>query len=379
MYLEYWGLEKHAFNNVPDPEMYFSMHRSVENAVAELLFAVEEGDECLAVITGAVGVGKTMALRIVLDSMDNEKYKIAFVTNPDLSFNQLLSEIIGQLEGEECQERRKDKLFERFNKILFETNDQGKKVIIFIDEGNVIKPHNLESLRLMTNMQDDKQNLFTLVLAGQPELARRLEDPRRANLFQRIGVYSKMSGIDSRETMKDYIEHRLERAGCKKQVFSEDAYDALWEHSEEGIPRLVNKICKLSLKAGETNGVGEVNAEIVHAVAERFARKVKKKVKKAAVSEPKVREVSQDIHKKVWSGSNDKIVTNSDVPFENVEIEASKLATQQLQTNNGIKDPYEEWVVARRKILDRLKDGKPVSGPEAAQPKEESASLQPRD
>ena len=57
MYLDYWGLEKHAFNNVPDPTMYFDMHATVENAVAELLFAIEEADECLAVVVGEVGLG----------------------------------------------------------------------------------------------------------------------------------------------------------------------------------------------------------------------------------------------------------------------------------------------------------------------------------
>jgi len=62
----------------------------------------------------------------------------------------------------------------------------GKRVVVFIDEGNAIKPHNLDSLRLLTNMQDDHQNLLTIILAGQPELGKRLEDPRRENLFQRI-------------------------------------------------------------------------------------------------------------------------------------------------------------------------------------------------
>src|SRR3989338_1888786 len=159
MYLEYWGLKKHPFNNVPDPEMYFSMHQSVEASVAELLFAIEEGDDCLAVVTGDVGVGKTMCLLIALDSLNADKYRIAFVTNPDLSFPQLLREIIGQLEDKACEEHKKDKLLERFNKIIFETNDQGKRVVIFIDEGNVIKPANLDSLRLLTNMQDDQRNL----------------------------------------------------------------------------------------------------------------------------------------------------------------------------------------------------------------------------
>jgi len=242
MYTEYWGLNKHPFDNVPDPEMYFDMHQSVDDAVSEVLFAIEEGDECLAVVVGPVGVGKTMCLRIVLDSLDHEKYRIAFVTNPDMTFTQLIREMIGQLEGKQCEETRKDRLFEIFNKLLFETSDKGKRVVIFIDEGNVIKPHNLESLRLLTNMQDDKQNLFTIILAGQPELGKRLEDPRRANLFQRIGVYCKIHGLDSFEMMRDYIEHRLERAGLSgRRIFTDNAYKRVWESSENGTPRIDRK------------------------------------------------------------------------------------------------------------------------------------------
>ncbi|MDD4869798.1 MAG: AAA family ATPase [Kiritimatiellae bacterium] len=286
MYINYWGLKKHPFDNVPDPEMYFDMHQSVDDAVSEVLFAIEEGDECLAVVVGEVGVGKTMCLRIVLDSLDHEKYRIAFITNPDMTFTQLLREIVGQLEGKQCEETRKDRLFEMFNKILFETNDKGKRVVIFIDEGNVIKPHNLDSLRLLTNMQDDKQNLFTIVLAGQPELGRRLEDPRRANLFQRIGVYCKIHGLDSLEVMKDYIEHRLERAGISgRKIFTDDAFKIIWDNSDKGTPRIINKLCKLSLKAGETNELKEIGAEVINGIASRFMRTYRKQRPKPPVVE----------------------------------------------------------------------------------------------
>lgn len=277
MYYEYWGMTRPPFDNVPDPTMYFDLHRSVENAVAETLFAIEEGNECLAVIVGEVGLGKTMALRIILDSLDSSKYNVAFVTNPDLTFVQLLREIVGQLRGEPCTIATKEALLEEFNKILFETKDRGAKVVILMDEANALRPKNLESLRLLTNMQDDRDNLFTMVLAGQPELAKRLEHPRRANLFQRIGVYCKLERLDSIETLRDYVEHRMEVASCTRRIFTDDAYEAIWEASDHGVPRLVNKICKLALKAGETNGLDEVDRELVERVAATFAPLTRKK------------------------------------------------------------------------------------------------------
>lgn len=271
-YFEYWGLTKPPFDNVPDPEMYFDMLASVENAVSETLFAIEEGNECLAVIVGDVGLGKTMALRVILDSLNQEKYHMAFVTNPDMTFMQLMKEIIGQLTGEQCLENRREKILEVFNQILFATQEEGKKMLIFIDEANAMKSAHLESLRLLTNMQRDDENLFTIILAGQLELAQRLEHPKRANLFQRIGVYCHLSKIENRDLMRDYIEHRLERAGATRALFTDEAYDAIWEHAEHGVPRLINKIAKLALKAGQTQQVQMIDDTIVRQISARFGR-----------------------------------------------------------------------------------------------------------
>jgi general secretion pathway protein A len=270
MYYDYWGLQKAPFDNVPDPTMYSDSHSSMENAIAETLFAIDEGNECIAVIVGDVGLGKTLSLRIIIDSLDLDKYKIALVANPDMSFNELLREIIGQLSGTKCEERRKVDLLEKFNKILFNTIDSGKKVLIFIDEANAISPTNLESLRLLTNMQEDQRNLFTIVLAGQLELARRLEHPKRANLLQRIGTLSRIDKIESEDLLKGYVETRLRLAGGSRQIFAADSYDFLWEYSEHGVPRLINKMCKLSLKAGETNGFTLISGEVVRQIGERF-------------------------------------------------------------------------------------------------------------
>ncbi|MDD5722551.1 MAG: AAA family ATPase [Syntrophales bacterium] len=272
MYYEYWGLRKPPFDNVPDPSMYVDSHVSMENAIAETIFAIEEGGESVAVIVGDVGLGKTLSLRMIIDSLDQEKYKITLITNPSITFSQLVKEIIGQLTGKPCDKARKVDLLEIFNKILFETIDEGKKVLIFIDEANAISPANLENLRLLTNMQDDQRNLFTMVLAGQSEFARRLEHPRRANLFQRVGTYNKIEKIQSEALLKAYAETRVKLAGGTRKIFTDDVFNPLWKHSEHGVPRLINKICKLSLKAGETNGLELVTGEMIDQIGQRFQR-----------------------------------------------------------------------------------------------------------
>jgi type II secretory pathway predicted ATPase ExeA len=207
---------------------------------------------------------------MIIDSLDPEKYKIALVTNPSISFTQLMQEMIGQLTGAQCLEKRKAQLLEIFNKTIFETSDAGKKVVLLIDEANAMPPASLENLRLLTNMQDDSRNLFTIVLAGQVELARKLEHPKRQNLYQRIGTYSRIERIQTEELVKAYVEKRIALAGGQRPLFREDAFPFIWEHSGHGVPRLTNKICKLSLKAGETNRFDQVTGELVHQIGERF-------------------------------------------------------------------------------------------------------------
>lgn len=272
MYSEYWNLVKPPFDNVPDASMYVDCHVSMEDVIAETIYAIKEGNECLTVIVGEVGLGKTLSLRVIIDSLEPEKYKVALITNPALSFIQLLREIIGQITGKQCLEKKKVDLLEIFNRLLFEAADQGKKIVIVIDEANVIPPSVLDDIRMLTNMQDDDRNLFTLLLVGQMEFARVLEKPKHANLFQRVGTYGHLEKLPSKEAVQAYIEARLRIAGTEKNIFSVDAIPVIWEFSEHGVPRLINKICKLCLKAGETNEFETISAEVAAQIADRFQK-----------------------------------------------------------------------------------------------------------
>jgi type II secretory pathway predicted ATPase ExeA len=283
MYCDYWNLIKPPFDNVPDSSMYVDCHESMENVISETIFAIKEGNECFAVIFGDVGLGKTLSLRVIIDSLEPEKYKVALITNPALSFIQLLREIIGQITGKQCEEKKKVDLLEIFNRLLFETNDQGQKIVIVIDESNVLTSANLDDLRLLTNMQDDEHNLFTLILAGQIELAEKLEHPKMANLFQRIGTYGHIEKLPSEEALKTYVETRLKLAGSQRKIFTDDAIPVIWEFSEYGTPRLINKICKLCLKAGETNEFQMISGEVVAQIADRF-----KKISKTTLPKSKI-------------------------------------------------------------------------------------------
>ncbi len=319
MYSDYWNLTKPPFDNVPDASMYVDCHESMENVIAETIYAIKEGNECLTVIVGEVGLGKTLSLRVIIDSLEPERYKVALITNPALSFVQLLKEIIGQITGKQCEIKNKVDLQEKFNRLLFETADQGKKIVIVIDEANVLSHTNLDDLRLLTNMQDDDRNLFTLLLVGQMEFAQTLEHPRRANLFQRNGTYGHLEKLPSEEAVKTYIEARLKIAGTQRKIFDDDAIPVIWEFSEHGVPRLINKICKLCIKAGETNEFESISGEVALQIADRFQKLSKTSLKK---QKPQIRPETEPSGKSIEELETEKIPRVSVPKKETPKIEA---------------------------------------------------------
>jgi hypothetical protein len=121
-------------------------------------------------------------------------------------------------------------------------------------------------------MQGGDETLFTIVLAGPLELARRLEHPKYNNLFQRLGVYCHLTKLASQDLMREYIEHRLMRAGTSRRIFTDDAYEAIWEYAEHGVPRSINKLTKLVLKAGRTQTLEFINANVVRQLGSRCDR-----------------------------------------------------------------------------------------------------------
>ena len=269
-YCACWCLLKPPFESVPDPEMYFRLHRSIDNAVSKILYAVQEGNERLAVIIGGVGLGKTVALRMIIDSLEQKHYCMGFIAQPDMPFIELLKETIGQLSGAVCAVSGLKQILALFNQLLFKTRAAGKKVLIFIDEAKAMKPSILENLIRLTDMPGDDDNLVMIVLAGQLELSRCLEHPKRAHLFQRVGVYCRLTKIESKDLMRAYIAHRLERARLSRSIFTEEAYDAVWDYTENGVPRLINKICKLALRAGPSRGLRQIDAGAIQQIGVRF-------------------------------------------------------------------------------------------------------------
>ena len=358
-YYEYWGLNKRPFDNVPDPTMYFDGNPVLDDAVVEILFGIEESEECLIVLVGDIGLGKTFSLRLVLDELDTEKYSIVFINNPAMTFCQLLREIVGQLTGEVCKIRNKARILEEFNRLLFVEADNHRRVLIFIDEANVLKPKELQNLRLMTTLQEDDKNLFTLILSGQPLLAKRLGSRKMQNLTQRIGIYCGLEPLPSCDVVEQYINARLQKAGAKSAIFSENAILVIW-YNTNGIPRLINRLCNLCLKAGQTYGMDIIDDMMVKLVAQRLPEAMTSNKSFTELEDQfpeKVQEVLKD--EEVTDNITTEEMTDTDVSIlsipEKILRPAGKLAAARLKQEG--KSPgmaIAEWDSLRYQIAREL-------------------------
>jgi type II secretory pathway predicted ATPase ExeA len=342
-------MHKAPFDNVPDPTLYWDQNNSLEDAICEVLFAIEEGNDCLAVIVGDIGTGKTLGLRVILNELDPEQYRIAFITNPDLSLVQFLREINGQLLNKKCETRFKDELMEEFNTILFDCTNQGQTVVVFIDEANVMSTDNLHNLRLLTNLQEDQRNMVIFVLAGQPELGKKLESKPLENLFQRVGVYCRIKGLSGPEEVKQYMTHRITACGGSSDIFADEVYATIWEDTH-GVPRLINKLAKICLKAGETNQVKKIDNKIAKSVSSMFSREK--------------RSIEDDLEKEAQSSAKQieeevqAVASNLDRgrTFQVKNLEGDSPSPSSIKKEAVTEDPAKSPRLERGKSLKQIQD-----------------------
>lgn len=262
MYEEYWGLREKAFQNTPDPRFLYRSSQH-EESLMRLVYTVKERMGC-AMLTGIFGCGKTVLGQALLEEISTDRYKVAFITNPQLEYVELLRSIVRNLKEIELPikktELSADYLLETLNSILHNNMRDGKDTVIIIDEAHVIKDERIfEGLRLLLNFQLRDRFLLTLLLFGQPELMPLIESNKQ--LEQRIAIKCHLGALNKNE-IKEYILHRLKVAGSDREIFSDDAYTLIYEHSG-GIPRRINKICDLSLLSGFGKKVSIIDRNII--------------------------------------------------------------------------------------------------------------------
>jgi len=242
MYREFFGLKEKPFNMTSDPNFFF-LSRVHKEAFSHLLYGIKERKGFLE-ITGEIGAGKTTLCRVLLNQLDRNT-KSAFIFNSTLPELQLLQAILDDF-GIYVERRNKVSMLRQLNRFLIDELSVGNNVILIIDEAQNLKTPILEEIRMLSNLETEKEKLFQIILVGQPELKNKLNSPSLTQLRQRIAVRFHITALEKGE-VGQYIYHRLAVAGSNGAIkFSDDAIDCVYKFSG-GIPRLINVVCDKAL------------------------------------------------------------------------------------------------------------------------------------
>ena len=271
MYEEHWGLKEKPFENTPDPRFLY-LSQQHEEALMRLLYAVEERKGG-AMLTGVFGCGKTLLGYALLDKLDKAKFRAAFLTNPQLEPIELLRAIAYNLGATDLPKKKTevlaDFLLETIKETLLDNMNDGKDTIVIIDEAHTIESREVfEQLRMILNFQLKDRFLLTLLLFGQPELRTKVDNLKP--LEQRIAIKCHLDRMGE-EDSRNYLKYRLEVAGDKREIFTEEAIRSIYEGSG-GIPRRINQICDMSLLTGFGRKAEKIDKELIQAVVKDIVR-----------------------------------------------------------------------------------------------------------
>lgn len=245
MYRQHFGLHEHPFSLTPDTQFFFN-NQSHREVLSTLLLALRHSEGFIKIV-GEVGTGKTLLSRKLLASLD-EHYLTAYIPNPYLTPDELkwfLAEEIGIAYSPDIPSYQ---LLKNINERLIELARDKRQVVLVVDEAQAMPRETIEALRLLTNLETEKNKLLQVVLIGQPELDELLERPDLRQLKQRIVFAEYLQGIP-RDQIGKYVDFRLRSAGYKGYpLFSRGALSLL-HRASAGVPRLINVIAHKAMMA----------------------------------------------------------------------------------------------------------------------------------
>ena len=262
MYLKYFGFREFPFSVTPDPKFFFDgpLHRE---AWASLFYGIKE-KKGFVVVTGEVGTGKTTLLRKTLRSLDATHHSV-FIFNTLLTFDELLETILRDLDLDPAGAGRVAML-ERLNDFLLEKVKIGHVVSVLIDEAQNLSDDTLEGVRLLSNMETDREKLLQIILVGQPELDVKLHGRSLRQLKQRVSIWCRLDSLSLSDT-EAYIRHRLQVAQYQgPDIFPGPTVRSIWEVTS-GIPRLINVVCDNGLLTAFATSQKTVSVDMIRDVA----------------------------------------------------------------------------------------------------------------
>ena len=266
MYKAFFGFAENPFNMSPDPSFLF---RSVqhEEALANLIYGVQSR-KGFVVLTGEVGTGKTTMLECLRDFLSSQQITYASLFNSRLNVQQFF-EMIAYDFGLRCTRTSKTEVLFALNEMIIERANLGRTTVLIVDEAHNLDWDVLEEIRLLGNLENRRGKMLQILLAGQPELDRKLEAPDFRQLKQRIALRCVLQPFQPDETL-EYVQSRLSRAGLKEQtIFTPEILREI-HYRTQGIPRVINAMCDnllltafaLETKAVTAAMIDEVSADM---------------------------------------------------------------------------------------------------------------------
>ncbi len=261
MYENFYGLTEKPFSLLPDPAFLY-MSQSHSMALSILDYSLHNESAGICVISGEIGSGKTTLIRQLLNIMGAD-FNTGLLTNTHSDFGNLM-QWISMAFGLAYKNMEPIELYENFVAYTIEQYAQGKRSVLIIDEAQNLSHEALEELRMLTNINADKNQVLQLILVGQPQLRETFNIKELEQLNQRVTASYHLGKLNQQESCA-YIQHRLKVAGGKPELISDLARKAIWYHSR-GIPRVINTLCDLALIYAYAEKKNQVSIQLINDV-----------------------------------------------------------------------------------------------------------------
>lgn len=267
MYEAFFGLAERPFDLTSNPRYLFltGTHRE---ALSNLLYGIT-GQKGVVLMLGEAGTGKTTLIRAAIEQQRRSAARIVHLSNPTLSRDEFLEFLSDGFLLSSQAARSKVRVLSELSATLEGHLRAGANCALIIDEAQSLPHDLLEEVRLLSNLETAERKLLTVVLAGQPELSARLNDPTLRQLKQRVALRCELRPLELRETAA-YIAKRVRVAGGDSSaMFTREAVRLIWRHSH-GIPRMISVVCDNALVSGFALDRRLIDADIVLDVCRDF-------------------------------------------------------------------------------------------------------------
>lgn len=267
MYESFFGLRERPFDLTPNPR-FLLMTATHREALANLQYGVT-GRKGLTLLLGEAGSGKTTLIRAALGQWETPGYAIAYLNNPTLTRDEFLEYLTGSFGLNPAAASSKARFLSELTAFVMRRHEKNQITGLLIDEAQSLSTELLEEVRLLLNIETPSDKVFQVVLAGQPELATRLNEPGLRQIKQRVALRCGLETLGVQDAAA-YVAGRIQVAGgVAGHVFTREAVMAIHEHSA-GIPRVISVICDNALLAAFASGRRPVAREIVEEVCRDF-------------------------------------------------------------------------------------------------------------